>query len=554
MTMPWLTVLWLLPAVASLAVLLMPAERGENAKHVALGASLLTAVWAVIVATRFSAGDGRFQLVEDISWIPAFGARYSLALDGVGLVLILLTAALTPILVLAGWRDVTPGSADDSGSPRRGHIYLALMLAVEAMVLMSFVATDVLLFYLVFEAMLVPMYFLIGGFGPADEKVRSRAAVKFLLYNLFGGLIMLAAVIGVYVVSARSNLGTHGGTFSFIDLSAAAAGGGLDASPATLHVLFLGFFFAFAVKAPLWPLHTWLPDAAVSTTPAAAVMMMAVMDKVGTFAMLRFCIGLFPEASATFAPWISALAVVSIVYGAVCALGQRDVMRLIAYTSISHFGFIVLGVFALTSQGQSGSALYMVNHGLSTAALFLIAGFLVSQRGSALIADYGGVQKIAPILAGTFLVAGLATLSLPGLAPFVSEFLVIIGTFVRYPVAAIIASTALVLSAVYILWTYQRMMGGPVRKSVTVDQAEPPIRDLNLRQKLVVAPLIVGLVVLGFFPSLALDYINPAVEQNTQRALCGDVVYDGRYQPLDGVTMTRAYDSSVELDCTWESR
>jgi len=435
------------------------------------------------------------------------------------------------------------------------HIYLALMLAVEAMVLMSFVATDVLLFYIFFEAMLVPMYFLIGGFGPADEKVRARAAVKFLLYNLFGGLIMLAAVIGVYVVSARSNLGSDGGgTFSFIDLSAAAATGGLDASPAALNILFLGFLFAFAVKAPLWPLHTWLPDAAVSTTPAAAVMMMAVMDKVGTFAMLRFCVGLFPEASATFAPWISALAVVSIVYGAVCAIGQRDVMRLIAYTSISHFGFIVLGVFALTSQGQSGSALYMVNHGLSTAALFLIAGFLVSQRGSALIADYGGVQKIAPILAGTFLVAGLATLSLPGLAPFVSEFLVIIGTFVRYPVAAIIASIALVLSAVYILWTYQRMMGGPVRKSATVDQSEPQIRDLSLRQKVVVAPLIVGLLVLGFFPGLALDYINPAVEQSAERALCGHVVYEGAYQPLNGVTMTRAYDTSVELDCTWEAR
>ncbi|GAA2387825.1 NADH-quinone oxidoreductase subunit M [Gordonia cholesterolivorans] len=506
-TVPWLTVLWLLPAVASLVVMLLPAGRAADARRVSLGASLLTLGWAVVVATRFSSGTGGYQLTEDVSWIPAFGARYSLALDGVGLALILLTAVLTPILLLAGWRDVS-----DAGN-RRVHIYVALMLAVESMVLMSFVATDVLLFYIFFEAMLVPMYFLIGGFGAADEGRRSRAAVEFLLYNLFGGLIMLAAVIGLYVVSSRSGLGPDGaGTFSFSDLAAAASAGGLDASQATLDLLFLGFFFAFAVKAPLWPVHTWLPDAAVSTTPAAAVMMMAVMDKVGTFAMLRFCIGLFPDASARFAPWISALAVVSIVYGALCAIGQRDVMRLISYTSISHFGFIVLGVFALTGQGQSGSALYMVNHGLSTAALFLVAGFLVSQRGSSLIADYGGVQKLAPMLAGTFLVAGLATLSLPGLAPFVSEFLVLIGTFTRYPVAAIVAASALVLSAVYILWTYQRMMGGPERLSATVDAgAQVPIRDLDLRQKAVVAPLIVGLLVLGFFPRLVLDYIDPAV-------------------------------------------
>nr|WP_083812576.1 NADH-quinone oxidoreductase subunit M [Gordonia neofelifaecis] len=519
---PWLTVLWLLPAVASVVVMLLPADRGDNAKKVGLGAALLTLVWAVVVATEFSSNAGGFQLVEDVSWIPAFGARYTLALDGVGLALILLTAVLTPILLLAGWRDADPGDTGPSSRARRVHIYVALMLAVEAMVLMSFVATDVLMFYIFFEAMLVPMYFLIGGFGRATEEVRSRAAVKFLLYNLFGGLIMLAAVIGLYVVSARSGLGPDGnGTFDFTELAAAAANGRLDASSTTLNLLFLGFLFAFAVKAPLWPLHAWLPDAAVSTTPAAAVMMMAVMDKVGTFAMLRFCIGLFPDASATFAPWISALAVVSIVYGAVCAIGQRDVMRLIAYTSISHFGFIVLGVFALTTQGQSGSALYMVNHGLSTAALFLIAGFLVSQRGSALIADYGGVQKIAPVLAGTFLIAGLATLSLPGLAPFVSEFLVVIGTFTRYPVAAIIASSALVLSAVYILWTYQRMMGGPERLSATVDAAStPPIRDLDLRQKAVVAPLLVGLLVLGFFPRLVLDYIDPAVAANPVEMMC----------------------------------
>ena len=229
------------------------------------------------------------------------------------------------------------------------------------------------------------------------------------------------------------------------------------------------------------------------------------MDKVGTFGMLRYCLQLFPDSSAYFRPTIITLAVIGIVYGAIVAIGQTDVMRLIAYTSISHFGFIILGIFVMTSQGQSGSTLYMVNHGLSTAALFLIAGFLVSRRGSRLIESYGGVQKVAPILAGTFLVSGLATLSLPGLAPFISEFLVLIGTFTRYPVFAVFASTALVLSAVYILWMYQRMMTGPIK------DGNERLKDLVPREILVVAPLIALLIVLGVYPKPALDVINPAV-------------------------------------------
>ena len=287
--------------------------------------------------------------------------------------------------------------------------------------------------------------------------------MKFLLYNLFGGLIMLAAVIGLYVVTAQSDA-FAAGTFDFRAIVAAVSSGQLVVGPAVLNALFLGFMFAFAVKAPLWPFHRWLPDAAVEATPATAVLMMAVMDKVGTFGMLRYCLQLFPDASMYFRPLIITLAVIGIVYGAIVAIGQTDVMRLIAYTSISHFGFIILGIFVMTSQGQSGSTLYMVNHGISTAALFLIAGFLVSRRGTRLINAYGGVQKVAPVLAGTFLVAGLATLSLPGLAPFISEFLVLIGTFTRYPVFAVFASTALVLSAIYILWMYQRMMTRPGRR------------------------------------------------------------------------------------------
>ena len=299
------------------------------------------------------------------------------------------------------------------------------------------------------------------------------------------------------------------GTFDFRQIVAAVASGEFVVNPMVMHLLFGGFMFAFAVKAPLWPLHRWLPDSAVEATPASAVLMMAIMDKVGTFGMLRYCLPLFPDSAAYFSPLIITLAVIGIVYGAVVAIGQTDVMRLIAYTSISHFGFIILGIFVMTSQGQSGSTLYMVNHGISTAALFLIAGFLVSRRGSRLISAYGGVQKVAPVLAGTFLVSGLATLSLPGLAPFISEFLVLIGTFTRYPAFAVLATSALVLSAIYILWTYQRMMTGPVPDELA--KGEGKIFDLVPREIAVVAPLIALLLVLGVYPKPALDVINPAV-------------------------------------------
>ncbi|AWK75020.1 NADH-quinone oxidoreductase subunit M [Rhodococcus oxybenzonivorans] len=495
---PWLTVLWLLPMVGAGVVLAMPAPRRHLAKSIALGVSVAVLVLACGLAVGFDAGGEQYQFVESHSWIPAFGTGYTLGLDGIALVLVLLTAVLVPLLLLAGWND--GHDAPDYTQRRVAHTYVALILMVEAMVLVSFTALDILLFYVFFEAMLIPMYFLIGGFGGAR---RSYAAVKFLLYNLFGGLIMLAAVIGLYVVTADGGTGT----FDFREVVAAASAGELGADPAVLNALFLGFMFAFAVKAPLWPFHSWLPDAAVEATPASAVLMMAVVDKVGTFAMLRYCLQLFPEASATFAPLIATLAVIGILYGAVLAIGQTDMMRLIAYTSISHFGFIILGIFAMTSQGQAGSTLYMVNHGISTAALFLIAGFLISRRGTRLIDAYGGVQKVAPVLAGTFLVAGLATLSLPGLAPFVSEFLVLVGTYPRYQVAAVFAAGALVLSAVYVLWLYQRMMTGPI----TEDNEK--VRDLVPRELAVVAPLIALLIILGVYPKPALDVITPAVGQ-----------------------------------------
>ncbi|MFY9922019.1 MAG: NADH-quinone oxidoreductase subunit M [Mycobacterium sp.] len=484
---PWLSMLWLVPLAGAGVVMVLPPARRQLATCVGLVVSVAALALAVVVARLFEPGGAPYQLLESHSWITSFGTGYTLGLDGIALVLVLLTAVLVPLLIVAGWND----GGDRS---RATHTYVALILVAESMVIMTLVALDVLLFYVFFEAMLIPMYFLIGGFGGEN---RSKAAVKFLLYNLFGGLIMLAAVLGLYVVTAADG----GGTFDFRELVARTQ----EANPDLLRFVFLGFLTAFAIKAPLWPFHTWLPGVATEAKPATAVLMMAVVDKVGTFGMLRYCVQLFPDQATYFQPLIISLAVVGIVYGAIVAIGQTDVMRLIAYASISHFGFIILGIFVMTSQGQSGSTLYMVNHGIATAALFLIAGFLVSRRGTRLISAYGGVQKVAPVLAGTFLVAGLATLSLPGLAPFISEFLVLIGTFTRYPVAAVVASTALVLSAIYILWLYQRMMTGPVNED------GERVRDLVGRELVVVTPLIALLLVLGVFPKPALDVINPAV-------------------------------------------
>ncbi|MFF5706257.1 NADH-quinone oxidoreductase subunit M [Streptomyces sp. NPDC012794] len=513
MSFPLLTVTAAVPAAGAILTAAVPAARRTVAKWLALLFSLATLALAVMVAVRFEPGGARYQLTESHAWIADFGVRYDLGVDGIGVALIALTAVLMPFIILAGWHDADPlETKSQRWRPTQG--FFALILLVEAMVIISFEATDVFLFYIFFEAMLIPMYFLIGGFGDratssrsaaaaaggSDENAaaqRSYAAVKFLLYNLAGGLIMLAAVIGLYVVA---------GSFSLPEIAAARAAGTLEMATDTERLLFLGFFLAFAVKAPLWPLHTWLPNAMGEATAPVAVLITAIVDKVGTFAMLRFCLGLFPEASKWATPVILVLALVSIVYGALLAVGQRDIKRLIAYASISHFGFIVLGIFAMTSQGQSGATLYMVNHGISTAALMLVAGFLISRRGSRLIADYGGVQKVAPVLAGTFLVGGLATLSLPGLAPFVSEFLVLVGTFARYPVVGIIATVGIVLAALYTLVLYQRTMTGPVKEEVRT------MPDLRARELLVIAPLIALLIGLGVYPKVLTDIVNPAVE------------------------------------------
>ncbi|WP_067170804.1 NADH-quinone oxidoreductase subunit M [Microtetraspora niveoalba] len=476
----WLSTLIGVPVVGALGVAAVKNEL--RAKQATLGVSLLVLVLAAIMAVQFSPNGDKFQFTETYDWVPSFGIHFGLGVDGIALVLILLSVVLVPIVVLASWHEADKGK-------RSVRTYFALLLVLEAMMIGVFAATDVFLFYVFFEAMLIPMYFMIGSYGGAQ---RSYAAVKFLLYSLFGGLLMLVAVIALYSIADK-------GSFMFSDLVGSVQDVG------TQKWLFLGFFIAFAIKAPLWPFHTWLPDAAAQAPAGAAVLLVGVLDKVGTYGMLRFCLELFPAAADYFTPLVLVLSVVGIVYGAIVAIGQTDMKRLIAYTSISHFGFITMGVFAITVNGASGATLYMVNHGFSTGALFLIAGFLIHRRGSQYIKDYGGVQKVAPILAGTFLVAGLSGLALPGLNSFVSEFMVLIGSFETQPVYAIIATSGVVLAAIYILWMYQRTMNGPTADSVR------EMKDLNVREKWVLAPLIALIVALGFFPKPLLDVINPAV-------------------------------------------
>lgn len=504
-SLPLLTLMMVVPLLGAVVVAALPAGAARHARQVALGASLVTLVLAVAAWAAFDAGSSElFQLTETHPWIPQFGVSYALGVDGIALALIVMAAILTPVCLLAAWNDIVPVPLEDTEDERaragaealsRTKRYFALMLVLEAFMVGVFAATDVFLFYVFFEAMLIPVYFLIGLFGGPR---RQYAAMKFLLFSLAGGLVMLVSVIAVYVAGP-------GGADGFL---LERLIGNVDGSTGALRWMFVGFFIAFAVKAPMWPVHTWLPDAATEARPATAVLLVGVLDKVGTYGMIRFCLQLFPEASQWATPVVLTLAVVSVVYGALLAIGQTDMMRLIAFTSISHFGFIVLGIFAMTSVGGAGSALYMVNHGFSTAGLFLIAGFLVARHGSKRIPDYGGWQRVTPVLAGTFLVAGLSSLALPGLSSFVSEFLVLQGTFMRYPVAAVLAALGIVLAALYILLMYQKVMTGP---RPAFAEGEVPA-DLSTRERWVVAPIIVSFVVLGFFPKPVLDLVNPAVD------------------------------------------
>ena len=486
---PALIVLILIPLVTAVILLILPKENAALIKKVAISGSLVALVYTVFLGIGFASSiDTPVQYFVSYPWIRGFGITFAFGMTGLGLLMVALTAFLTPI-VLA----LTDTSPTNGASGRGAFVWLLL---AQFCALGVFLARDLFLFYVLFEAMLVPIYFLIGRYGGAK---RAQAATKFLIYGLFGGLVMLVALIGLYV-TARSQLGF--GTFDMDVLSSA-----IDLSGSTAVWIFLGFALAFAIKAPLIPFHTWLPDSAEQAPVGTSVMLIGVLDKVGTFGMLVVLLPIFPVVSAQFAPLFIVLAVAGIIYAALIAIAQTDMRRLLAYVSISHFGFIVLGIFAFTEIAMTGAIVYMVAHGLATAGMFLILGELIERRGTANVSDFGGVAKVAPRIAGIFLFSGLATLALPGLAGFVGEIMVLIGAYQRYQVAAVIAALGLVLAAVYVLWMYQRVMGGEPTSQVTKFQ------DLRTSRILVFAPVLIALVVVGVLPQAVIAPVQPEITQ-----------------------------------------
>jgi NADH-quinone oxidoreductase subunit M len=503
MTFPFLTVLALLPLLAAVLVAVATPKGG---RLVGLAGSVVTLVYAgaVIVAARAGGTD----LAEQVNWLPMVGASYALDLDGMGLVMVAMTVLLVPAVLVGEWRTGLGATGRFSSKT-----FVALVLLVESFALFSFLSFDLLVFYIFFEATLIPMYFLIGGWGGAQ---RGKAAAKFLLFGLAGGLVMLFGVIGVAVTTGDQ--GTP--TLNLLDLASLNLGDSW-----VVKAMFICFFVAFALKAPMVPGHIWLPAAAAESTPGGAALMVGILDKLGTFGMIRVCLGVFPDQSQWATPVIMILALVSIFYGALAAIGSRNLMRLIAYTSISHFGFMVLGIFALTSQSLTGSIFYMVNHALSTGALYLVIGYLIKRRGSADVRDFGGLVTVAPLAAGFTLVAGLASCALPGTSSFVSEFMTVAGTWTRYPVIAAIAVVAVVLAAVYILWVYRRMMTGALHPKCA------KAKDLTWRERWALIPLVGAFLVLGFWPAPALAEIEPATSYYLSVAQVSDpaaIIEEGR--------------------------
>jgi len=470
--------------------------RNDAARIVALAATLATFLVSLVVFGKFDPEVAGFQLIEQTTWVRSLGFGYLLGIDGVSLWLVLLTTFLFPVSVLASWKidkDV--------------RLYMIAMLVLETAVIGTFLALDLLLFFVFFEAILVPMYLLIGGWG---GKRRIYAAVKFFLYTMAGSAFLLVSILFLFG-RAGDTLGQ--GTFDVRALAQLAT----TLPVVTARWLFLGFFVAFAVKVPLFPLHTWLPDAHTEAPTAGSVLLAGVLLKVGTYGLLRFNLALFPEASRYFADFVSILAVIGIVYGAAVALIQTDIKRLVAYSSVSHLGFVVLGVFAFTQQGVAGGVLQMVNHGLATGALFLLVGMVYERTHTRELDEMGGLASVMPWLTGAFLFTAFASVGLPGLNNFVGEFLVVIGTFAVNGWYGSMAVLAVILAAIYLLWSYQRMALGPVREE------HRSLPDVSLREVTVLVPVLALLLVLGVYPKLATDAIDPASE-----AIVAQVAPDGR--------------------------
>jgi NADH-quinone oxidoreductase subunit M len=452
----------------------------RTARIVGLVASVATFVASLLILVEFDVADPGLQLHERAAWIPAIGADFSLAVDGVSLVLILLTTFLVPLILLASWDNVTD----------RLKGYVAAFLILEAAVIGVFAATDVLLFAVFFELTLVPMYLIIGIWGGAG---RRYAAVKFFLYTMLGGLLMLVAILYLY---------SQTGSFAY------EAFRGLELSGTEQRWLFGAFVVAFAVKVPLFPVHTWLPDAHTEAPTGGSVFLAGVLLKMGTFGLLRYALPLFPDATIEFAPTLLAISVVGILYGALVALMQKDIKKLIAYSSVSHMGFVVLGTFALNATATSGSVVQMINHGLSTGALFLLIGFLYERRHTRQIAAFGGLAKRVPIMAGLWLLVSMSSLALPGLNGFVGEFPILLGTFQEVPWAGVLASFGAVLAALYLLWAYQRMFHGPL-----VGADNEHTTDLKPREIGVLAPIVVLIVAIGVYPQPLYDLVQPSVDR-----------------------------------------
>jgi NADH-quinone oxidoreductase subunit M len=469
----------LIPVFGALVLALLD-DDGIVPRIVALLASLAAFAASIGLLVGFDTSDGGLQLAEQLTWIPAIGANISLAVDGVSLALILLTTFLTPLIIIASWDSITD----------RVRGYLAAFLLLEAAVIGVFAATDLLLFYVFFEFSLVPMYLIIGIWGGAARKA---AAIKFFLYTLLGGLLMLVGILYLY---------SQTGSFSYQAMLE------LELTGTEQAWLFAAFLIAFAVKVPLFPVHTWLPDAHTEAPTGGSVFLAGVLLKLGTFGLLRYALPFFPDATLDFAPWLLAISVVGILYGAVVALMQADIKKLIAYSSVSHMGFVVLGTFALTTTATSASVVQMVNHGLSTGALFLLIGFLYERRHTRQIAAFGGLARRVPVMAGLWLVVSLSSLALPGLNGFVGEFPILLGTFQVNRTAGVLAAFGAVLAALYLLWAYQRMFHGPLEGADNQNTS-----DLKVREVGVLAPLIVVIVAIGLYPKPLYDLVEPSVDR-----------------------------------------
>ena len=481
---PLLTLIVLLPALGGVLVLLTPRRRLDALRLVALLFSVGTAALTLYLAVKFDAHDADFQFVSHHWWVEEFGIAWKLGVDGISLWLVVLTGVLFPIALFG------PEVKRDLKS------YMGWMLLLEAGCLGTFLALDLFMFFVFFEIVLVPMYFLIGGWGYEN---RVYAALKFFIYTLAGSALMLVGMLALVFLHRAA---TGDLTFDLVEL---ARNPGITDS--TARWIFLAFTLAFAVKVPLFPVHTWLHDAHTEAPTAGSVILAGVLLKMGTYGMLRFGLYLFPDAAVDMAPLLLTLAVIGIIYGALVATVQKDLKRLIAYSSVAHLGFIVLGTFAFTTQGLSGGVLQMVNHGLSTGALFLLVGMISDRRHTRQISELRGLQKPAPVLAAVFTVVMLSSIGLPGLNGFVGEFLILIGTFVTRRWWAVVATAGVILAAVYLLWAYQRVFHGEP------DEANASIPDMTWRERATMAPLVLLIVFLGVYPKPILDRINPSVER-----------------------------------------